>query len=188
MTLPPKDTCCFTPIQLNGRRNAKSAKPRKLPWLCPAHELMSEVVSLLLLCTGVVLISNDADPEGQVCEFVALVFGLPFIVFEALVSLSKCQIDMAALVLIAAAGAVAQGEATDAALVVAPWQDCSRPAQLRRGSQRRADASLVTTHKMSLSSSGAEVLFNLAKVLEATAMNRVSRSLRAAARQSRRRA
>ena len=87
------------------------------------------------------LVPHGHEVGGQACYFAAILLGLPMLIVDSARTLSKCQLDLTTLVIIAAVGAVAQGEVFDAALVV--------------------------------------ILFNLAKVLEMTATNRVSRSLKA---------
>ena len=51
--------------------------------LCLRGAWCTQVLSLLLLITGVLLIAHDIQIGGEICEFAALALGLPFIIFEA---------------------------------------------------------------------------------------------------------
>jgi len=81
---------------------------------------LSVLLSGLLLIIGAILHATLGHDEqaGLGCQIAAICIGIPFILWEAGVNLSKCQLDLAALVVIATGGAVAQGEMADAALVI----------------------------------------------------------------------
>jgi len=119
-----------------------TAETQDIKLWCRQHTRhFSVLLAVLLLIIGIVVEkASEMKETAAGFQAAAICVGLPFILLEAYISLSKCQLDLAALVIIAIVGATAQGELFDGALVV--------------------------------------ILYNFAKVIEATAMSRVSRALR----------
>lgn len=125
---------------------------------CQQHARhFSMFLSILLLIIGAVMSALEQTEASYALEIAAICAGMPFILAEAAVNLSKCQIDLAFLVTIATVGAVVQNELLDGALVVTLFnlaKVIEHIAMSRVSKALRAVMQLDTIHMVSLAQDG----------------------------------
>lgn len=125
---------------------------------CQQHARhFSMFLSTILLIIGGVMSTLEQTEASHALEIAAICVGIPFILAEAAVNLSKCQIDLAFLVIIATVGAVVQNELLDGALVVTLFnlaKVIEHIAMSRVSKALRAVMQLDTIHMVSLAQDG----------------------------------